>query len=480
MLRKYIISLAFFFWISHISFGFEIDGSKWIGGKTDFYINITGISRSGVPWNTAFIQAINNWNAKTNFEINVVREYRDPCVKDALNSAAFVDNMCGREFGASALAVTLLRYETQLLGPAAIIEADIYVKKDIDFDIFDGANLLKNFYPVRTDFRRAVLHELGHVIGLNHETGVSAIMQPEYGNIYRLQEDDILGANTLYGGLSNCDIQALRLGLVIGTLDHRDCTVQELTVGGSDNSFIDIYKFSLSSPTDLDFKINSSELESVIIIADNNLNYLTADSEISGGCDANLRTKLVAGEYFLLVNTYDNQVKKDCGVTGNYELSVNYHGDSQQQLGPSISSTGNNSASSFSGNVTADRGKSFGNKFRPEDSLDISATISIDPIHRNEEGFIVVAAVIGNKILLLNEKGSFIDSELVSGPLISHAIKNLEAVEIIQIVSNLIAAEFGISQITVDFFVGYGLLAEPTEIFFHETPLNLIISASDK
>ena len=43
--------------IAQYSLSFEIDGSKWIGGETDFYVDISGISRTGILWNTAFAQA---------------------------------------------------------------------------------------------------------------------------------------------------------------------------------------------------------------------------------------------------------------------------------------------------------------------------------------------------------------------------------------------------------------------------------------
>ncbi|MDB3993396.1 matrixin family metalloprotease [Gammaproteobacteria bacterium] len=462
--------------IAQYSLSFEIDGSKWIGGETDFYVDISGISRTGILWNTAFAQAAQEWNSTTVFNFNLIRSSLDACSNDGLNGIIFSDEICGQDFGISDVAVTVQRLERQLLGPPALIEADIFVKEKLDFDIFDGENLLRGPYPERIDFKRSMLHELGHVIGLNHEMINPAIMQPKYGDIYKLQRDDILGVNTLYGGLSNCAIQPLRLGLVQGQLTYPDCTVKNLTLGGEDESLIDIYKFSVAELTNFIFSATSSDVEPVLIIADSELNYLAQDSNITGGCEANLQLSLGPGDYFLIFNTFDRQVKENCGLEGNYQLSSYYSGPSFQQLGPSVSLRGSPSTATFTGNISANNGATFGNKFTPQESLDISVSIAVDKNHWGREGFIIVAAMVGDEILLLNDEGVFINSRTTSGELISHSEKNLDSLEIIQIGNNIVPAEIDIKQVTVDFFVGYGLFSKPNEIYFHDTPLNLIIS----
>ena len=235
--------------------------------------------------------------------------------------------MCGESFGKSALAVTALRYQSQLLGPAAIIEADIFINQNLNFDIYRGTASMENRSTNMTvDFRRTALHELGHVIGLGHESTNPAIMEPRYGNIDELQEDDLLGVSSLYGGLKRCAIRALQLGTAADSLNRGDCTVQELTSGGTDDSLVDIYAFSLKTRADLNFDVTSDELESVIIIADDKLRYLSSDSDISEGCSAELSANLPPGSYFLLVNTYDNQVKQQCSTVGDYKLTANYEG----------------------------------------------------------------------------------------------------------------------------------------------------------
>ena len=462
---------------NYFSLAYEIEGSKWIGAKADFYVDMTGISGSGISWNSAFIQALNEWSTKTVFDFKLIQEYRDPCKQDSLNGVAFLTDMCGLEFSNKTLAVTVQRFENQLLGPPALIEADIYVNKSVQFDIYDGKNLFQKPYPNRLDFRRAALHELGHVIGLDHEETKPAIMQSKYGEIYQLQEDDILGVNKLYSGLSKCTVKALRLGVTVDELSFNDCTVQELTVGSTDDSLLDIFKFSLKISTDFNFTVTANELESVIIIADSDLNYLSQDSDTTQGCDANLQTTLGPGEYFLIVNTFDNQIKIECRLVGSYRLSVGYSSDAPQQLGSSVSLSGGESNANFIGNITANDGSSYGNLFTPQDSLDVRATITIDPLHIGQEGFLVAAARIEEQVLFLNSEGNFINSASISGLFLPFAQKELKSIEVIEIVNDLVAADFNIETVSVEFFVGYGLTDSPNEIYFNETPLNLTISS---
>ncbi|OUT95683.1 MAG: hypothetical protein CBB92_11355 [Flammeovirgaceae bacterium TMED32] len=455
---------------------FEIFGNKWTGAEASIYLNLLGQSASGVSWNQAFIQSVMEWNEYTDFNFNVVSEYRDPCVKDGLNGVAFLRDMCGESFGESAIAVTVLRYQSQLLGPAAIVEADIFINDNVDFDIYSGRVMAQRSSGNQTvDFRRTVLHELGHVIGLDHETKNAAIMQPKYGDIDRIQEDDILGVNSLYGGLKRCVIRELRLGLTADNLGLGDCTVQQLTSGGTDDSLVDIYQFSLKTQTDLQFDVTSNQLESVIILTDSNLRSLASDYDISDGCDANLTSKLQPGNYFLLVNTYDNQVKSQCGTKGNYRLSVNYEGQSGQSLGSAVGSLGGKSNTIFEGQISADGGSRFASRFSPNESLEASVIITLDPTHVGRSGFLMAVARIGEEILVLNNREKFVNLSSTSERFTPFVSKILGLKETIAIAKGLIPQDLGVDNIEVEFFVGYGLTESPNEIYYHQTPLVLSI-----
>ena len=359
---------------------YEITGKKWIGTRTDFYFDFTGSSPEGLSWNAAFSDALNEWNTKTPFKFNLNSSYIDPCENDGLNGVKFSEDICGQEFDEGTLAVTIMKYETQLLGPPAISEADIYINQANKIEIYDGS--LKIFPESVLDFRRIVLHELGHVIGLEHESDTPAIMMPSIGNLDRLQEDDIKAVENLYGGKDNCEIKTLKFGTTKNSLSPPDCTVMQLTVGSDDDSHLDIYSFSLDKLTELEFNLKSNELETVLLVADEDLNYLAADTDVTNDCNASLNTELASGNYFLIVNTWNIQMKPAWDITGTYELIAGYSAFEATNLGGNISLKGGVSNAIFAGGITATDGQRFGNLFKSTDSIDISASISIDLRHQ--------------------------------------------------------------------------------------------------
>ena len=58
---------------------------------------------------------------------------------------------------------------------------------------------------------------------------------------------------------------------------------------------------------------------------------------------------------------------------------------------------------------------------------------------------------------------------------LAHRRKTLDTTEQIDIAMDLVPAELGISAFEADIVVGYGLDANPAEIYFHKTPLNLTV-----
>jgi len=237
-----------------------------------------------------------------------------------------------------------------------------------------------------------------------------------------------------------------------------------------------LYSFKTLATAQLDFAISSDELESVLIIADTKLNYIAIDSDTSDGCGSRLKAQLDAGDYFLMVNTFDIQIKPQCNLTGKYELSANYLSKSPVKFSLQGSTGDSTMDANFIGSITANGGETFGNLFSPQDSLDISASINIDPSHRGQDGFIVVAALIDDFVMLLNEKKQFVEFSLLDKPIIPALEKKLEGIETFEIARDLVAEVFDIQAITVDFFVGYGLVEDRSRVYTHSKPFNLTIT----
>jgi hypothetical protein len=453
---------------------FELSGNKWPTNEIEFYVDIDGTAASGTSWNAAFIAAMNDWNEATSFNFILREDYKDPCAKDGFNSVDFVIDYCGSAFGENTLAVAVTSYQYAVLGEPTISEANIIIDQSKQFNIFDG-NLVQ--FGIRgADFRRVALHELGHVIGLGHETTNKAIMSPNISNLDRLQADDIAGAEKLYDGKINCAFTELAFGSIKNTLDENDCKVSELLPGSSDSSPIDLYRFSLTSSATIRLGMTSSTLDSVLLIADENLQVVAYDNKSANECNSSLTSFLRPGRYFLLANTFDKQVDPECEITGDYKITATLSSGSINPLGASNSLSGASVNATFSGGITSNNGLSFTNQFSPDASLNIVGRIDIDPAHVGQAGFVVIAAVVDQQILFLNDAGQFVDSAANPGVIIRASNKTLADIEEFTVVENLVPAAVGISEMLVDFYFGYGLNDNPNELYYHLAPLNLIVS----
>lgn len=470
-----LLSAATSFFSAPTVFAFEIGGSKWFRAQADFYVDMEGLSATQISWNDSFIEAMEAWSEQTRFNFALVEESADPCLSDGKSSVDFDENFCGTEFGKNTLAVTVRRFQAQLLGPPNIVEADVIINAEEDFDIFDG-NLVqfgKSFAGL--DFGRVALHELGHVIGLDHEQSNPAIMAPNISNLFELQEDDIAGVEALYSGLASCEIDPLVFGEISDVLNGNDCTVSDLTVGGNDHSFLDLFQFQIYDTTHFDFKVTSTILDAVLVLATTDLEYLDVDTSSPDDCNSELSATLAPGSYFLMVNTYSSRVKEDCGIVGNYRLRSNFSSTAKPFLGGPTSLLGTQNFAHFSGGITASDGASFTNLFSPDDSLDIEAEIRIDVRHRGKPGFLVVAALLDDQLLMLNSEGEFVDVGFDPDPVIPFARKVLGVTERISIATDLVPEQIGIDEIDADIVVGYALDSNPADIFYHASPLNLTV-----
>ena len=469
------------------AFDIGTNGSKWPGAVTTVYVNVPGVSRSGIAWADAMADAARQWNDKTDFKFNIINEYRDPCFgfasgqrPDLLNGADFRTTQCGRALPDSTLAVAIFFQEPNILGSADIVEADIVFNANLDFDVYDGpsrsgANGRREF-----DFRRVALHELGHVIGLGHDDARPAIMNSRISNLFQLTQDDIDGVNTLYGGLKNCANTSIRFGWQAGQLASGDCRVQQLIVGGSDTSFVDVLTLDVTQNKRVNIGMGRAggTLHGVLLLADERLKILQTGESREGNCTPSVQADLTPGRYIVLVNTYSSLQDLCPGLTntGAYRLSVTTTSPALLPLAGRQSFQGGQSEARFFGGVTRDGGQSFSNRVTPSQRFDVLAEIHTDPSHQGQPGFLVMAAITSDgETLVKNTAGSFVtyrpDIERV--PVAERRV--LKAVETLEILKNFAAADLNISSISVDFLVGYGLDSNPSELYFHQQPINLLV-----
>ena len=150
-------------------------------------------------FNASAKKAMDQWNAVgTALHFRVGTTAAQPCDNEGVNAAGWRQLTCGNaEFG-DALAVTVRNFRFNAnSGLWEMKDADIVVDQSRPWipSISGSASGVQDFY-------RVVLHELGHVLGLEHpdEAGqsIDAIMNSSVSNIETLQDDDIRGITFLY------------------------------------------------------------------------------------------------------------------------------------------------------------------------------------------------------------------------------------------------------------------------------------------
>ena len=194
----------------------------------------------GPCWTDAVISAASRWQGPTTSFRFLTRSPSvavNPCDVDNFRTIAFRPTLCnGLGFGSS-LAVTYF-----LVNPAtgAFVDVDTIFDSKRVWTTYPGPLQVNAAGTIVYDFHRIAIHELGHVLGLDHpdDAGqtVTAIMNRRVSDIDTTQPDDLAGVRSIYpaavtavqGTLENPQSNSAVSG--ISTISGWVCSANQITV----------------------------------------------------------------------------------------------------------------------------------------------------------------------------------------------------------------------------------------------------------
>ncbi|MBP6863792.1 MAG: matrixin family metalloprotease [Candidatus Didemnitutus sp.] len=180
----------------------------WDDGTVPLVIRMPGTPtlQDGSNYVTSMQAAVQAWNAqmaRVEFGMQIepagLAGSANGINEVAFDSAIYSNDPSPMAFGPHTLAVTVSYRSAnpRADGTYARVQADVIFNTAFQWSSYRGA------LQTSQDIRRVAMHELGHVLGLNHPDqaaqSVAALMNSTVSNTDTVQPDDLVGAQYLYG-----------------------------------------------------------------------------------------------------------------------------------------------------------------------------------------------------------------------------------------------------------------------------------------
>lgn len=235
---RFLLATAAGFLLAASLPGYQFIGYRWPDGPIPVRLQLgtppAPLLDGATDWADVAESAFADWNRQqSSVSFVAVRDANSPVASgDGVNSLAFRPDLFGMYLDARILAITV-GFVSPATGRAT--EQDVIFNATVSWNSYRG--------QLRTglqDFRRIALHELGHVLGLDHPDQaapvqvVDAVMNSSPTYVDGLKPDDIAGARTLYQPIPSAGPPVLIAEAHSRFLLQGDTFTAGATVGGAE------------------------------------------------------------------------------------------------------------------------------------------------------------------------------------------------------------------------------------------------------
>ena len=203
LFRSRLTCAAILWWLSvaSVSHGYFLSNAKWPGGEIPLTLLLGPAGRTledgNTSWDQVAVAAANLWNAHLiPVQLRPSVTTGTPHKLDNKNEVFWSSTVYGMSFGDSVLAVTLVWSSGR-----TATETDVLVNTAFRWGSYRDARVNHN-NGATNDLQRVLLHEFGHVLGLDHPDDdhqiVIAVMNSVISDVNYLTPDDLRGVLALY------------------------------------------------------------------------------------------------------------------------------------------------------------------------------------------------------------------------------------------------------------------------------------------